>query len=222
VDEATWLACTYPGLMLKFVRRTHPHRIRKLRLFAVACCRRLLHRIRNRPQRELLDLVEGYADGRVAERDLSKALNCAANYGGASRLGVAACFTAHRKIDPVRVAQEAAREAGSVTHRSPHSRPWQDARNAEQAAQAALLRDVLGNPFRRAPAIDPAWLTWREGLIVSMAGRMYEARDFADLPVLADALEEAGCADAQVLGHLRSPGPHVRGCHVIDALLGLS
>jgi hypothetical protein len=53
-----------------------------------------------------------------------------------------------------------------------------------------------------------------------MARKMYDSRDFSDMPVLADALEEAGCQDADILVHLRGPEPHVRGCWVVDLLLG--
>jgi hypothetical protein len=67
--------------------------------------------------------------------------------------------------------------------------------------------------------VDPAWLSWRDGLLVDAARRVYEARDFADMAVLADMLDEAECADTEILGHLRGPGPHVRGCWALDLLL---
>jgi hypothetical protein len=84
------------------------------------------------------------------------------------------------------------------------------------ADQCAVLRDVLGNPFRRATA-DPGWLT---PTVVQVASGIYAERAFDRLPILADALQEAGCEDEQVLGHCRGPGPHVRGCWVVDLLLG--
>jgi hypothetical protein len=84
---------------------------------------------------------------------------------------------------------------------------------------AVLLRDFLGNPFRPV-AIIPSRKSWRGGLLVSVARRMYDSRDFGDMPVLADALEEAGCQDQDILGHCRSGGEHVRGCWVIDLILG--
>src|SRR5262249_35470446 len=93
------------------------------------------------------------------------------------------------------------------------------AQAAEILAQAQTIRDVVGNPFRRTPAIDPVWLAWSNGVVVEMARAAYEAKDFACLPVLADALEDAGCADEAILSHLRSMGPHVRGCWAIDLLL---
>jgi hypothetical protein len=87
---------------------------------------------------------------------------------------------------------------------------------AEGAIQADLLRCVFGNPFRPV-SFDPAW---RTEAVVGLARGMDDAHDFAALPVLADALEDAGCADAGLLAHARGPGPHARGCHVIDHVLG--
>jgi hypothetical protein len=91
----------------------------------------------------------------------------------------------------------------------------------EVAAQVALLRDLFGNPFRPA-SIDPSWLTWNGGTVPRMAKAIYNDRRFGDLPILADALEEAGCTDAGILTHCRSEGPHVRGCWVVDLILGKS
>jgi hypothetical protein len=69
-------------------------------------------------------------------------------------------------------------------------------------------------------AVDPAWLKWNGGTVASLAKSIYDQRRFQDLPILADALEEAGCADAELLGHCRRDGPHVPGCWAIDAILG--
>jgi hypothetical protein len=84
---------------------------------------------------------------------------------------------------------------------------------------ADLLRDVFGNPFRPA-AVAPTWLAWHGETVPKLAQSVYDERAFERLPILADALEEAGCADAALLGHLRSPGPHARGCWALDLLLG--
>jgi hypothetical protein len=82
-----------------------------------------------------------------------------------------------------------------------------------------LLREIVGNPFR--PAIVNAnWLRWRDGLVEKMVSAIYDERRFAELPVLADALEDAGCDNTDLLAHLRGPGPHVLGCWALDALLG--
>ena len=83
------------------------------------------------------------------------------------------------------------------------------------------LREVIGNPFRP-PRLQPLWLAFAEGEVVRLAEDMHARRDFAAMPILADALEEAGCADDALLSHLRGPGPHVRGCWVLDLLRGRS
>jgi hypothetical protein len=89
----------------------------------------------------------------------------------------------------------------------------------EQGRLILLLRDILGNPFCPR-VIDPHWLTWNDGTVAKLAENIYAERTFDRLPILADALEEAGCTDADILGHCRSDGPHARGCWVIDLLLG--
>ena len=75
-----------------------------------------------------------------------------------------------------------------------------------------MLRDLLANPFRLTTAIDPGWLHWQNGRIPPLAQAIYTERRFADLPLRADMLTDAGCTDADILGHCRSGGEHVRGC----------
>jgi hypothetical protein len=82
-----------------------------------------------------------------------------------------------------------------------------------------LLRDVIGNPFRPL-SLKPSWLQYNEGAVTKMGQAIYNQRRFGDLPVLADALEEAGCTDAAILEHCHQPGEHVRGCWVVDLILG--
>jgi hypothetical protein len=88
--------------------------------------------------------------------------------------------------------------------------PW------DHAAGLPLLRDVFGNPFRPVN-LDPPWLT---STVLALATGMYASRDFSAMPILADALQDAGCEDGQVLAHCRGPGPHARGCWVVDLVLG--
>jgi hypothetical protein len=86
--------------------------------------------------------------------------------------------------------------------------------------RVALLRDIFGNPFRAAIA-DPSWLSSNRGAVLELAQAIYEERSFfRRLPALADTLEEAGCTDAAILEHCRQGGLHVRGCWVVDLLLG--
>jgi hypothetical protein len=86
---------------------------------------------------------------------------------------------------------------------------------------AELLREVFGNPFRPV-SISRSVLAWNDGTVVKLARAIYDERAFDRLPVLADALEEAGCDHADLPGHCRAPGPHVRGCWAVDLLLNQS
>jgi hypothetical protein len=94
---------------------------------------------------------------------------------------------------------------------------------AECVAQANLLRDLVGDPFRKLPPVALSLLTWNGGMVRRLAEAAHDNRvlpsghlDPARLAVMADALEEAGCTEAELLGHLRGPGPHVRGCWAVD------
>jgi hypothetical protein len=89
------------------------------------------------------------------------------------------------------------------------------------ADQMGLLRDIVGNPFLSV-AVSPSWMLWNDGTIPKLAHGIYDDRAFDHLPILADALEDAGCDDADILAHCRGPGPHVRGCWVVDLILGKS
>ncbi|WP_227254425.1 hypothetical protein [Frigoriglobus tundricola] len=87
---------------------------------------------------------------------------------------------------------------------------------AEVAAQADLLRDIFGNPFRSAE-LQVEWLT---SDVLALARGIYADRAFDRMPILTDALQDAGCDDADLLDHCREPGAHVRGCWAVDRLLG--
>jgi hypothetical protein len=90
-------------------------------------------------------------------------------------------------------------------------------REDRMGQQASVLHDIFGNPFR--PVAFES--TWRTATATALAKTMYDARDFAAMPILADALEDAGCVVPEVLTHCRDPqGVHVRGCWVVDLVLG--
>jgi hypothetical protein len=87
----------------------------------------------------------------------------------------------------------------------------------ERAIQLVLLRDIFGNTFRPVTFADE----WRTDTAVSLARTMYESRDFSAMPILADALQDAGCDSDEVLNHCRDTNnTHVRGCWVVDLVLG--
>jgi hypothetical protein len=115
-------------------------------------------------------------------------------------------------LSPARLCGEAASYAARAARRPAF----------EQVAQAAVLRDIFGPlPFREV-VMDPLLLTWKAGVVVKLAQAIYNEMAFDRLPVLADALEEGGCDNEDVLAHLRGPGPHARGCWVLDLVLGRS
>jgi hypothetical protein len=90
----------------------------------------------------------------------------------------------------------------------------------ELVVQVVLLQDIFGPLLFRPIRFDPASLAWKGGMIYCIAQGIYNDRTFDQLPIVADALEEAGCQEQSILDHLRSPGPHVRGCWPLDLILG--
>jgi hypothetical protein len=192
---------------------------RKMRLFAVACCRRLWGRLSDERSRRAVEVAERFADGEATTPERSAARQSAreviTRYSGAAAWYPAAAAAYAAEYRGWHAAWYAAEAAGN------HA--GQKARPAEVKVQADLLRCVVGNPFRPA-SVSPAWRTPQ---VVALARAAYDQREMPagtlDLPrlaVLADALEEAGCDQPDVLDHIRGPGPHVRGCWVLDLLLG--
>jgi hypothetical protein len=218
MTEAEWLSCDDPEKMLEFLRGKASDR--KLRLFAVACCRRVSH-LAGLPE---VAVAERAADGLVTEDELADARSESAR-GYEQSVGQ----FSHAPPPAYILAEGAALAATSSSATAAAAAAAQAATFAgggEPPAQAVLLRDMFGTPFRPVP-IDPAWLAWNDGTVVKLAQAAYENHDLPSghldltrLAVLADALEDAGCPDPDLLGHLRGPGPHVRGCFVIDLLLG--
>jgi hypothetical protein len=96
---------------------------------------------------------------------------------------------------------------------------WVLTKTADRKLQIALLNDLVGDLFRSV-VVDPTWLVWNDGTVKKVAQAIYDERRFHDLPILADALEDAGCTNADILAPCRGPGPHVRGCWLVDLLLG--
>jgi hypothetical protein len=198
MTEAGWLAATYPGPILEFLHARGGAGNRKLRLFACGCCRQVWSFLTHIDSRAAVEAAEGFADGLVSRRQLEKA---AAGARGAIPSA------------PARLAQRAARvRLGSLAAETTSS--------VGPGLSARLLRDLFGNPFRPAPSLAPAVLSWNGGTVPRLASAIYEERAFDRLPVLADALEDAGCADADVLTHCRSSGEHTRRCWVVDLVLG--
>jgi hypothetical protein len=200
--------------MLKFLRKRASDR--KVRLFACACCRRIWKHLAL-PMRRAVDAAEGFADGVIGAPELQHRRMRAVNSAHFSDGNVAACWAANarRKLNeqaPFEVVKDVAGRAA----RTQSSARWKRARDTELRSQAELLRCLIGNPFRPV-AFSPSW---RTSTAVALAQQMYDSREFSALPILADALQDAGCDDEDVLQHCRGPGAHARGCWVVDGVLG--
>jgi hypothetical protein len=208
MNEAEWLASADPARMLQFLGTRA--RDRKVRLLVIACCRRQRHTVR---EHDALDLLELHADGRLSGRRSKEAARVA--YGLSTVESVFIVQPA-RRFAPAALDHFAAisdQPAGQSAAESPI--------NAARRVQADMIRCVFGNPFHP-PAAPASWLAWNDGAIRKMAQPIYDARAFDRLPLLADALEDAGCTDADILSHCRNDSEHVRGCWVVDLLLGKS
>jgi hypothetical protein len=226
MTEAEWDACADPTPMLEFLRRKATER--RLRLFACACVRRIWHLLRDERSRRAVEVAEDYADGMAEPDEAYRAWRAAtiidrgdglSDDGHANAVfwaSDAACFAAGPEgIRAMSAADSAVQAITWATSRSA-AVSWDD----EETAQAALLRDIVGNPFRPRPPMEAAWLAWNDGAVRKLAQAVYGGRAFDRMPLLADALEDAGCADAAILGHCRGGGEHVRGCWVVDLVLG--
>jgi hypothetical protein len=232
VTEAEWVTCIDPNPMLGFLRGNASQR--KMRLFACACSRSIWQLFTDPRSRRAVQIAEKAADGMATETELASVKEALEqlDFSGqpaqaTKRIAYKVAFQKDqinadisRDVDEANTADDAAGVAAySVVKRSSDPAGWEAARNGEKERQTAFLRDIFGNPFRPV-AIDPAWLAWRDGTVPKIARTIYDERRFAELSILADALEEAGCADAEILIHCRGDDPHVRGCWVVDFLLG--
>jgi hypothetical protein len=202
MTEAEWLTCANPHPMLECLRAKPSDR--KLRLFAVACSRRVWNLIDPLGQ-SAVDVAEAYADG-LTDPDEMRAVRLACQGAG----GQASWYAAASK--PEVAARNAARSAQAGVA----GNPLLGTDAGELLAQAGLLREIFGPLPFRPMRLDLSLLT---PTVVQMAQTIYDDRAFDRMPVLADALVKAGCDNDEILGHCRGPGPHVRGCWVVDLIL---
>ena len=174
---------------------------------------------------------ERYADGQTTELDLKTATWRARGAIQAEESNPEGVSEAH--VQAAQAAEHAVMKRYdknnrlSIAHASlAASRAWAlnegeliqgESQQQRQAIHAIWLRDIFGNPFRPV-AFSPEW---RTSTAVALAGQMYESRDFGAMPILADALQDAGCDSEDMLSHCRDENAtHVRGCWVVDLVLG--
>jgi hypothetical protein len=237
MTEADWLACADSRPMLDYLRGKASDR--KLRLFAVACCRRA-EEWHVEVHRRALDEIERYMDHRSCFEELMNAVQevqrlwmddfCSnpldAGIHYATNPFELSVFSAVRGASAT-IAAFLAWQAARIHWPTPEERSdesigvWERARAsaeaAEHASQGGLLRDIFHGPCRPVHVRS----SWRDHPDVARLSRViYEDRAFDLMPILGDAIEAAGCDSADILSHCRAPGDHVRGCWVVDAILG--
>jgi hypothetical protein len=197
MTEAEWLGSVLPDRMRDFMEGKATDR--KLRLFGVACFRRGYCRLFGVGQegQDAVAVAERYADGLASREDVDEAGRRVLRWDLHSLAADMERLDVHQQVHYVFASN--------------------------------LLRDLFGPLLFRPVTADPAWLSWRDGTVPRLAQVAYDQRSLpsgylnrARLAVLADALEEAGCSVTEILDHLRGLDPHVRGCWVVDLLLGKS
>jgi hypothetical protein len=214
MTEAEWQTSSDPVQML-FAFDDLPATDRQMLLFAVACWTRLLPVLTKKDQR-VLAAVAGYIEGAVSLSDVQASKDGRApRYKG--RFGEVQSLRAilPSPNEPRYVAESSVVDAANLAAINIDNQGT--AFRAEQVQQITLLRDIFGNPYRKRPVLKKGW---RSHTVFSLASQMYESRDFGEMPILADALQDAGWDIDDALNHCRGPGPHVRGCWVVDLVLG--
>jgi hypothetical protein len=217
----TWLSCSTPSRLLEAAHSQLTQR--KQRLFACACCRSIWHLIRDEAGKAAVEVAERHVDQPDWERmqETRRTVEAAARHswalwddGSAEALEATVATT---NDDP----ELSAFEASGYAARAAQSAADGDVEQwkAERRRQCNLIRDLFENPMLPPVRIDRSWLDWRGGIVLRMARSVYEEHRFEELPILADALEDAGCAVSSILDHLRGPGPHFKGSWCLDLLL---
>jgi hypothetical protein len=223
---------------------------RMLRLFSCACCRRVENFVKDDLVQRVLSVVESHVDGLASDDELRVAADAIElawhkGYDEAARTMPAdSVVSFSTPIPSLHLIEAAAYTAGRTPGGFMTGR-WiglamhvamqcriavmyaasefgKDQRPVTQAVLGThlnFLRDCLGNPFRTV-SLNTAWLAWNDGIIPKLAQSIYEERTFERMPILADALEEAGCTNTEILNHCRHHAEHVRGCWVVNLILG--
>lgn len=226
MTEDDWLGCIDPSPMLRYlIEQGTPDR--KCRLLACASCRQVWGLLFDPRSRTAVEVAERYADGQASRVELARArADALAAAGGAERQAGWAAYWAVNTHASGPLWNTFAAAAGAAARQKMEAASydlaatWDRHQVAGQRQQVALVHEVIGNPFRT-PQLEAHWSTWGNGIIPALALGIYEDEAWDRLPILGDALEEAGCVDEAMLGHCREPGQHVRGCWVVDLLLSL-
>jgi hypothetical protein len=232
LDGIEWRDSVDVEAMLMHLRLTRAGTDRQWRLFACACARRVWDLLSPSGQAAVV-AAEEFCDGVPLPRSLQeigyRVLSAAGTSEEARRARNEAAAAARHctDMDPVYAGQAGKSAANAEGWNAATGLPravlvrphWERARNLAREYQAGLLRDLF-TPFHPPLHIEPAWLSWDRGTVRNMAEVIDRERDYTRLPVLADALEDAGCTEPLILAHCREDQVHTRGCWVVERLLG--
>lgn len=205
MNDNPWPSTDHPDLLLHFLLPLDGNP-RKYRLFACACCHRIWHLLKHELSRQALKTCEDFADGLTGAIQLERALREAAMVPGWASVAVA-----NSAVDQIHLSAAAAAQAARVAEGDPH---WQ----SQHHRHCELLHCIFGHIYH-SQKIDPSWLRWNDQCVYKIAQGIYAERRFDDMPILGDALEDAGCDDEAILGHCRENTLHARGCWVVDLIL---
>jgi hypothetical protein len=221
MTEEKWHNARDPRSLLSHLKTASK---RKLRLFGCACCRYVWHFITDESCKKAVEAAEMWADKIIDTRSLH-AVQIQAREAQdhiTSRPGKAFDVLSEAAMAASHIALPNKAWVASVANNVRAAMSESQGRTgliAAESYQIALLRDIFGNPFRPV-AFDP---NWRTTTALALARGIYEERAFDRLPILADALQDAGCDNDDILTHLRdTTTPHVRGCWALDLVLGKS
>ncbi|MDY3557010.1 hypothetical protein R5W24_006194 [Gemmata sp. JC717] len=222
MTEAEWLTCDDALRMLPFIGRVLTDS-RKVRLLACACCRAVWDDTWPQRSREAIVSAELFANGMLTESELNdfRSLACQSAQNEAVRQSRMRFTEANLVlVSRLTFAADAALKSDHIVFKVTVSYPTSSLRADEEmkAIMPPILKDIFGNPFCPV-TLDPSWLTSDVRLLSTS---IYADRAFDRLPILADALQDAGCDRDDVLNHLRGDGPHVLGCWALDLVLGKS
>jgi mannitol/fructose-specific phosphotransferase system IIA component (Ntr-type) len=200
-----WKTCVDPAVMFRLLQNRGLASERKARLFGVACCRWHWDRLADKARRAV-EVAERYADGLAFGEELNIARRAfTATLGEGSGPSIVVSYLmGEARPDPVGYALDISGVAAQA--------------GMDQATQTDIIRCLFASPPLRPVEIRPEWLAYGDRVVAKLARGIRGERAFDRMPILADALEEAGCTDAEMLGHLGGPGPHWLGCWALEGL----
>lgn len=216
MTEFEWLTSLDPSRMIVFLGSGTS--CRKLRLFACACVRNAWQIFTDPNLRQAIEVAERHADGHATADELLHGFGVAetlcplAEKFPAILAALPDAYAAAYLLTTPQTEYDGGQGFIYSSHGPDDSaQAWMGYRDIH----ATLLRDVFGNPFRRVTLSS----SLQNETIKSLARRMYDSREFRAMPILADALEDAGCDNSDIVDHCRGAGPHVPGCWVVDLIL---